>query len=607
MSEELKDKLTRVSRGPGVYLMKDAADRILYVGKARNLKSRLASYFSSRRHEDTKTAVLLERIRDFETIVTATEQEALILESTLIKAHQPRYNVILRDDKRYPVLRMDTTSPYPNLTIVRRIVKDGALYFGPYPSGKAVRQTLQLINKTFKLRKCRKSKFQHRSRPCLHCQMGQCLGPCCVEVPPEVYDEMVREVVLFLSGRTPDLIRKIEAEMMAAAEAQEFERAATLRDKLFSLRHIAEKQVVVSSDLRDRDVLGITRQGGRCVLTLLIIRGGYLVGHRHFDFKESIAPDDEIITAFIRQYYEEAQSLPGELLLPTLIADAPLLAEWLRELKGSRIRFLFPRRGEKTQLIAMARQNAENHLKDLLAASDAEQSLLERLQRHLKLERIPYRIECFDNSHTYGSNAVSGMVVFEAGKPRKSEYRTYKMRQRSGPDDYASMAEVIGRRFKSGNRGTPMPDLVMVDGGRGQLQIAREVLAALGLEGQIHLIAIAKKDERRGETLDKIFLTNRTNPVNFGRDRDLLLFLQRIRDEAHRFAIGFHRRQRRKAAVSSALDAIAGIGEKRKRALLRQFGGLEGIRSASMAELLAVPGMTRPAAEAVKSGLADIP
>jgi excinuclease ABC subunit C len=606
MLEPLKEKLSRVSRGPGVYLMKDAADRILYVGKALNLRSRLSSYFIKRHHEDLKTAVLLEHIRDFETIVTATEQEALILESTLIKQHQPRYNVILRDDKRYPVLRLDTTSPYPNLTIVRRIVRDGALYFGPYPSAKAVRQTLQLINKTFQLRKCRKGKFQHRSRPCLHCQMGQCLGPCCVQVSPEVYEEMVREVVLFLSGRTTDLIRKIEADMVAAAAEQEFERAAVLRDKVRSLRHIAEKQVVVSPDLKDRDVLGIARSGERCTLTLLIIRGGYLMGQRHFDFKNCIAPDDEMATAFIRQYYEKEPSLPEELLLPTAVADAPLLAQWLKESKGGRLRILFPRRGEKTRLVALAEQNAENHLKELVAAGNAERRLLERLQRRLKLDSLPMRIECFDNSHIQGANPVSGMVVFEEGKPKKSDYRTYKMRLDSGPDDYALMAEVMGRRFKPGNREMPIPDLVMVDGGRGQLQIARKVLASLGLEGQFALVAIAKKDERRGETRDKIFLRDRANPVNFGDAEDLLLFLQRIRDEAHRFAIGFHRRQRRAAAIGSVLDSIPGIGERRKRALLKRFGGLEGIRAASMAELLSVSGMTRPAAEALKRALVDI-
>lgn len=603
MSESLREKLAQVSKGPGVYIMKDAEGSVIYVGKARSLKSRLASYFVQHDRANIKTGVLLAKISTFDTIVTATEQEALILESNLIKRYRPRYNVILKDDKRYPVLRLDTTSPYPNLTVVRKMGRDGALYFGPYASAKAMHQTVKFINKTFKLRKCRQSKFSNRSRPCLQYQMGQCLGPCCLQVDHAVYDDMVREVVLLLSGRTPDLIRKIKKEMTIAAERQDFERAALLRDKMFSIQHITEKQVVVTRDLKDRDVLALARSGNLSVITLLMIRGGYLIGYRHFEFREPLHTDDEMARGFIRQYYEEALQMPGELLLPFKIEDAFLLEEWLENLKGNRIHIRYPQRGEKVKLVDMARQNAENRLKEIRSDAAGERELLHRLQNRLNLNRLPVRIECFDNSNTYGTNPVSGQVVFENAKPRKKAYRTYKIRNVSQPDDYASMAEVLGRRFGQSQNKEPLPDLLMVDGGKGQLGIACSVIGALGLDGKFDILGIAKKDEKKGEAHDKIFLRGRANPVNFGRDGDLLLFLQRIRDESHRFALSFHRRQRRAAALHSELDLIPGIGKKRKLALMKQFGGIEKIRGASIADLLSVPGMNRVAAEAVKNGL----
>ncbi|MFH0729742.1 MAG: excinuclease ABC subunit UvrC [Pseudomonadota bacterium] len=605
MFESLREKLVQVSKGPGVYLMKDAEGRVIYAGKARNLKSRLASYFAHQDPANIKTGILVTKISSFDTIVTATEQEALILESTLIKRYRPRYNVILKDDKRYPVLRLDTTGPYPNLTVVRKMVKDGAHYFGPYSSAKAVHQTVKFINKTFKLCKCRKSKFNNRSRPCLQHQMGQCLGPCCLKVDQSVYDDMVHEVMLLLGGRTPDLIRKIKREMTAAADAQNFEQAAVLRDKMFSIEHITEKQVVVTHDFKDRDVLAIARSNDVSVITLLVIRGGYLIGSRHFEFVDAIVTDDEMARGFIRQYYEAAHQIPSELLLPLEFEDALLLEDWLEKLKGKRIHILFPQRGEKVRLVAMARQNAENRLKELRSTAVGEVALLHRLKNRLGLRQLPVRIECFDNSNIQGTHPVSGQVVFENAKPSKPDYRTYKIRSVSEPDDYASMAEVLGRRFGQTETDGPLPDLLMVDGGKGQLNIACSVITSLGLEGKFDILGIAKKDEKKGEAHDKIFLQGRVNPVNFGREGDLLLFLQRIRDESHRFAISFHRRQRRMSALHSELDSIPGIGKKRKHALLNHFGSVEKIRNASFEELLSVPGMNRSAAEAVKNGLTD--
>jgi excinuclease ABC subunit C len=605
VSESLREKLLQVSKGPGVYLMKDAEGSVIYVGKARNLKSRLGSYFVNQDRADVKTGILVTKIVTFDTIVTATEQEALILESNLIKRYRPRYNVILKDDKRYPVLRLDTASPFPNLAVVRKMAKDGALYFGPYSSAKAVHQTVKFINKTFTLRKCNKSKFNNRSRPCLRYQMGQCLGPCCLKVDKTVYDDMVREVILLLSGRTPDLIRKIKKEMLDAAAAQDFEQAALLRDKMFSIEHITEKQVVVTHDLKDRDVLAMARSNDLSVITLLTLRSGYLIGYRHFEFRETIVTDEELASGFIRQYYEETQQMPGELLLPLQIEDAALLEGWLEKLKGTSIHILFPQRGEKVRLVAMARQNAENRLKEIRSAAVGERDLLHRLQKRLSLKQLPVRIECFDNSNIFGANPVAGKVVYENSKPKKRHYRTYKIRSVSDPDDYASMAEVLGRRFGQTETNEPLPDLLMVDGGKGQLNIACKVIASLGLEGKFDILGIAKKDEKKGEAHDKIFVPGRANPISFGREGDLLLFLQRIRDESHRFAISFHRRQRWSEAFHSKLDSIPGIGNKRKQALLKYFGGIDKIRHASIEELLFVPGMNRSSAEAVKNALAE--
>ncbi|MDX9785974.1 MAG: excinuclease ABC subunit UvrC [Desulfobacterales bacterium] len=605
MSESFREKLLHVSKGPGVYLMKDTEQTILYVGKARNLKARLSSYFVNQSQTDIKTVVLISKIASFDTIVTATEQEALILESNLIKQYRPRYNVILKDDKRYPMIRLDTTNPYPNLTIVRKTAKDGALYFGPYSSAKAVHQTLNLINKTFQLRKCGKSKFSNRSRPCLNYQMGRCLGPCCLPVDAAAYDDMVHEVVLFLGGRTPDLIRKIRAAMTTAAGVQDFEKAAVLRDKMYSIQHITEKLVVVTRDQKDRDVLALSRTPDLSVMTLLTIRSGYMVGYRHFEFQETIATDEEMAAAFIRQYYEQAQQAPEEILLSIAIEEAPLLENWLKDQKGKKISILCPQRGEKWKLVRMAKENADNRLNDLRMAATFEKELLYRLQQRLKLKRYPARIECFDNSNTYASNPVSGMVVFENGRAKKSDYRSYKLRTVAAPDDYAGMAEVLTRRFDKKNDLMPYPNLLMVDGGKGQLQIACSVLTSLGLENDFDILGIAKKDEKRGEVKDKIFLPGRANPVNFGREEDLLLFLQRIRDESHRFAVSFHRRQRGSTAIESILDTVPGIGKKRKEALLKKFGSIAEIRTASNTALLSVPGMNRAAIKTLRNTLSD--
>jgi excinuclease ABC subunit C len=601
----LLQKLARAPVDPGVYLMKDPEGEVIYVGKARNLKKRLAAYFNRGAQPDLKTGVLVSKIAAFDTIVTRTEKEALILESTLIKRHRPRYNVILKDDKRYPALRLNVAHPYPNLTIVRKIRKDDALYFGPFASAGAVRQTLKIVNKTFKLRKCSDREFKTRTRPCLNCQMQGCLAPCCRDIDRAAYEDMVHEVILFLKGRAPDLVRKVRQDMLAAAQAEEFERAAQLRDKMFALEKTIERQIAVTTDLKDRDVIVAARADGLSLVSLLSVRGGFLQGSRHFAFADTLATEAELIRAFIGQYYEDAPHIPGELLVPEMPDDSDLLADWLHARRGRRVRILRPLRGEKARLIELARQNADNELRERLAASASQRSLLEGLQRRLRLKRLPRRIECFDNSNIGGTAAVAGMVVFEDAKAAKEAYRKFRIQTAGQPNDYAHMAEVLTRRLREDGREAPLPDLLMVDGGKGQLNIALEVIRNLGLENAFDVIGIAKKDETRGDTADKIFQPGRANPVNWGREGRLLLFLQSIRDEAHRFAITYHRRERNRNALESALDAVPGVGPQRKRMLLKHFGGVQNIRAATLQELASLPGMTLKTAETLQQALGE--
>ena len=598
----VEEKLSRTTHEPGVYLLKDAQGLIIYIGKARDLRKRLAAYFKNSAGTDMKTGVLINKISDFDTIITGTEKEALILESNLIKRYRPRYNVILKDDKRYPSLRLDPKEKYPSFTIVRKIGEDDAVYFGPFASAHAVRETLKTVNKTFKLRKCRAKDFKTRTRPCLHCQMEGCLAPCCLDVDPQVYQEQVNEAIMFLKGRTTDLVVKIKKQMNTAAQAQEFEKAARLRDKMFSLERTIEKQIAVTTDFQNRDVFAIARLDGHALVTVLNVIGGFLKGSQHFSFEETMSTDEEAIGTFIRQYYEKTVSLPEELLVSINLQDARLIEDWFKSVKGQKVKIFCPRRGEKAKLLEMAIRNAENELKGVVEARSAEMDLLVRLQKKLKLSRLPQRIECFDNSNISGTEAVASMVVFERGQAKKSAYRQFKIKTVDKHDDYAYMAEVLNRRLKNltplqGSE--PFPDLLMVDGGKGQLNIALAVIKEFALLDQLPIIAIAKKDEKRGETRDKIFIPNRTNPIVFANDLDLLLFLQRMRDEAHRFAITFHRRRRIKTSLQSALDAIPGIGRKRKAILLQHFKSIEKIREADINELNSLPGISRSAAEAV--------
>ncbi len=603
MKDSIRAKLLQAPSNPGVYLFKDETGQFIYVGKARNLKKRLISYFTNFENLDIKSQTLVKKLSFFETIITGTEQEALILESNLIKKHKPKYNIDFKDDKRYPSLRLDVKSQYPTLAIVRKIESDDAVYFGPFASAQSVRQTLRIIHKTFKLRSCKANKFRNRSRPCLNFQMGICLAPCSLDVDKSTYHDVVKEVSLFLKGRTPFLIQKIKKEMLSAAKKQNYETAATLRDKIYALEKTLEKQVSVTTDFKDRDILALARNDQLSIITLLFVRGGFLLGNRHFSLKESLSTEEDLIGAFIKQYYGNTHFIPQEILIPLHLEDAPLIEGWLGNIKGKKVRIILPKRGEKTRLLKMGVQNAENELKNLIVSKNAEINLITRLQRLLKMDKPPKRIECFDNSNISGTSPVAGMIVFEMGKSKKSDYRRYKIKTVSKQNDYAYMAEVLGRRYRRRDGALPPPDLLLIDGGKGQLNISKAILKQLNLKYDFEVIAIAKKDESKGETEDKIYKPGRVNPVNFGKERDLLLFLQRIRNEAHRFALSFHRKQRGKTSMRSALDSIEGIGKKRKETLLKHYGSIPKIRKAARSELAKLPGMNKKVAQAVKTGL----
>jgi len=601
--DELSRKVKFVAGQSGVYLMKDAQGRILYVGKARNLRKRLQSYFQKQRPHDPKTTVMLTRVVDFETLLTGNEKEAFILESSLIKRHRPRYNVNLKDDKRYPSLKLDLDEPYPHLAIVRKIQNDGARYFGPYASSAAVRETLKFIHKTFRLRKCKTTTFMNRSRPCLNYQMGLCLAPCCLEVDPHAYDAMVKEVIDFLLGRTPALIRKIKHQMKAAARDQDFETAAQLRDKMFALGKTLEKQVTITTDFKDRDVVSLFSDDGICVVTLMNVRSGFLQSIRHFFFEETIGRDDEQLASFLEQYYSSAGFLPLEIVVSHQPVEKEYLEELLAKKKGRKVSLMAGLRGDRAKLLAMAAENAKVELEARKRAIDSRLEMLSRLQKRLDMETLPQRIECFDNSNWSGTQPVAAMVVFVDGQPLKDSYRRYKIRFKGRPDDYAYMAEVIGRRYAKEAPDTPLPDLLLVDGGKGQLNVALGILKKRRMTGKFCVAGIAKKDPGKGEHQDKIYLAGRANAVQFGRDMDLLLFLQRIRDEAHRWAIGYQRKRRQMTGMHSELDQIAGIGPKRKSMLLKHFGGVDQIRRASLEALAALPGITPQLARTMKSAL----
>ena len=587
---------------PGVYLMKDADGTVIYVGKAVNLKKRLLSYIQRYPHPEPKTRVLVQKIRDIETMLTGTENEALILESTLIKRYRPRYNVILKDDKRYPSLKIDLREPFPRLALVRRLEPDGALYFGPFSSSGALHQTMQWIHRIFPLRKCRDTVFRSRQRPCLQYQIGRCLGPCCLPVDPAVYSRLVDEVVLFLRGEGRALMDRIEADMQEAAQRQDFESAIVLRDKLAAIRRVVEQQVVVTADGLDRDVVALAEEGDQSVITVMKIRKGQLVENRHFHFSEAVGSLPVLLGNFLSQYYErDAAGMPDEVLVPEKPESASLLQKHLRTMGNRRLVLRKARDPIHKQLMVLASQNAAGELNARISRREYRLDILRRIQEKLGMDKLPERIACIDHSHWQGEEPVSSIVVFFRGEPYPAEYRKYRIRQTQRSDDYGAMREILQRRFRRASARLPHPDLLLVDGGRGQLHAAQQVLSELGLSATVAFAAIAKGDERIRD--DRIFLPDQPDPIDLSRDKDILLLFQRIRDEAHRTAVSFHRSRNRSSHLRSLLDTIPGIGPKRKKMLLEHFGDIDTIRNTPSEDIAALPGMSRNAAEKVKAFL----
>ena len=627
----LAEILDRLPTSPGVYLMKDKRGKIIYVGKAANLRTRVRQYFQPASGDVRAFVPLLEGIvADIETVVTGNEKEALLLENNLIKRHQPRFNVKLTDDKNYLVLRLDPRAAWPRLEVVRKMADDGARYYGPYHSATACREALRVVNRHFQLRICTDHTLTSRKRPCLQYQIKRCLAPCVLPVPPDDYAEQVRFVGLFLEGKSDELLDDLRLRMKDAAGRTAFERAATLRDQVRALESVLESQRVVLDTFADQDVLGFHREGQAVEIVVLFVRQGKLVGNRAFSFGKQEFPDDEILSSFLGLFYDLQATPPAEVLLPFAIADADVKAEWLAEKRDKernrKVEILTPQRGPRRALVELARKNAAASFVTRRDRGKDTEATLGRLQRRLGLAKIPRTIECFDISHVQGTDPVASMVVFEDGEPAKARYRTYRIKRATGGDDFASMYEVLSRRFRRARESTTeddpwrLPDLLVVDGGKGQLGVALAAARDVGIDirpgAGLPIVALAKERESvvaepkpatqqpnsRSATSrpDRVFLAHGKDPIPIGPTSAEMFVLARLRDEAHRFAVGFHRSLRKRRTLRSALSSIPGVGPIRQRALLRHFGSLKKVGEATFEELLAAPGMTESAAGAVR-------
>jgi excinuclease ABC subunit C len=609
-AEQLKALPTR----PGVYLMKDEAGHVIYVGKATSLRNRVRSYFGSPASMEPKTRRLVEHIADFEFIVTNSEQEALVLESTLVKRHQPYFNIRLKDDKHYPYLKVDLADPFPRVYITRKVEKDGARYFGPYASAGSVRITMDLIKRLFPYRSCTKAITGTDPRPCLEYFIHRCIAPCTAYCTQEEYAEVVQHVIKFLDGRTEEVVRELSDKMQASSESFDYERAALYRDQIQAVQRVSERQMMATTRPADMDVFGLARTDDEACVQVFFVRGTKVIGRDHFTLQGvRDEPDGRVLSSFLQQFYNSALHVPREVLLPAAPDDSALLSAWLGGRRGSGVRVRDPRQGEKRRLVQLANDNARETLDMLrvkrLADAGKTQAALEELQDQLDLPGIPKRIECYDISNTQGTNSVASMVVFIDGHPKPQEYRRFKVKTVEGANDFASMAEVLRRRFKraaesrqTGDDSDPktaswasLPDLLIVDGGKGQLGAAVDAMRDLGVS-DIPTAGLAKENE-------ELFMAEVDGPIVLPRNSQGLYLVQRIRDEAHRFAITFHRQLRGKQSIHSTLDDVNGIGPKRKKALIRAFGSVRAIREAAIDDLAGAPGMTRALAEKVKAAL----
>ena len=616
VSPELQEQLDALPTKPGVYIMKAADGAILYVGKAINLRARVRSYFHTSAGHSPKIDRLVAHIAHVDFIVTASELEALILESNLIKRHRPKYNVRLKDDKRYPYIKVTWQEDFPKVLIVRRMEQDSARYFGPFTASWAVQQTLHTLRRVFPYLTCNRTITGQDERACLYLDLGLCLGPCIGAVDKEKYRAMIDGLCRFLEGKSDQIVADLEAQMQTAAEAWDFEQAAAYRDQLAAIQRVIEHQKIVSPAMADQDVVAFARADGDACVQVFFIRNGRLIGREYFVLDGTAEETDtEVVASFVKQFYDEAAYVPPEILLPHEIGEALVIQDWLRRRRGDKVVLKVPRRGHKRDLVEMAAENASETLSHLRAQwlldEGRQTSALSELQEHLHLEAAPNRIECYDISTLQGQATTGSMVVFVKGVPRKSDYRRFKIRTVEGSDDYASMREMLRRRFRRVVEPAPqalqgpgakkgawdlLPNLLVVDGGRGQLNVALEVLDEFGLRDQVPAIGLAKQEE-------EVFVPERAAPLRLPRTSEGLYLLQRVRDEAHRFAISYHRGVRRRQTIRSQLDDVPGIGPKRRSALLKHFGSIDAIRAADVEALAAVPGMTRKAAEQVKEYL----
>lgn len=631
----LEEKLQNLPDQPGVYLMKDSRGHIIYVGKAVSLRSRVRSYFQKGAKDD-KTVLMVRSIADLETIVTHTELEALILESTLIKKHRPRFNIILRDDKNYPYLKFDLKSEFPRLEVTRRLKKDGSTYYGPYIPAGGMWEMLSLIRRTFPLASCRKELNPEKpERPCIQHQIGRCLAPCSSEIDRTAYQDMVGQVRLFIEGKNHDLLDMLKQRMEEASENMEYERAAELRDRIAKIEGAFEKQKMISPGFENQDVIGMVSEGGQANIQVLFVRNGMLLGRKDFPLSDvGNMAQEELLADFLNQFYAKEMVLPQEVLLPYEVADREVFERWLTDKRGAKVEVAVPQRGRKRELVQMASDNAAQALREQTLSRRSKERVLLHLQEELGLTHLPRRIEAFDISNIQGTEAVASMVSFENNLPDKRNYRKFKIKTVTGQDDFASMAEVIKRHYaKAGEEGR-LPDLILIDGGKGQLNAALDALREIGIFNPLYyereraitppllqgedrgeggfskevlrklpdIIGLAKA--RSGEQgaqreFERVFLPGVEEPIILDPASAVTHLVARVRDEAHRFAITYHRKLREKKAVRSELDDIPGIGPTRKKALLRHFGSVEKIKQATVEELGAVKGMSKKAGEEV--------
>lgn len=604
----IQEELKKLPGKPGVYLMHDEKDQIIYVGKAISLKNRVRQYFQSSRNKSAKIEQMVKHIRSFEYIVTDSELEALVLECNLIKEHRPKYNTMLMDDKGYPFIRVTVEEDYPRVLLAREMKRDKSRYFGPYTSAGAVKDTIELIRKIYHIRNCNRNlpKDTGKERPCLNYHIGQCKAPCQGYISKEEYSGYIADVIRFLNGHYDEVLKSLEAQMQEASEKLEFEKAIEYRELLTSVRHIAQKQKITSHHGEDRDVVAVAKEEADAVVQIFFIRGGRLIGRDHF-FVQNAQGDskEELLTTFIKQFYAGAVVVPPEIMLPQELAETQILEEWLSARRGHRVRFVVPKKGSKEKLVELAKKNARMVLdtdRERLKREEGRTiGAVKELENLLGLSKIT-RMEAFDISNTSGFHSVGSMVVYEKGKPKRSDYRKFKIKSVDGPDDYASMKEVLTRRFLHGIKEQEekkelgsfqvFPDLILMDGGKGQVHIAEQVLEELRIN--IPVCGMVKDDYHRTRGL---YYKEQELPID--KNSEGFKLITRVQDEAHRFAIEFHRKLRSAGQVHSVLDEITGIGPARRKALMKHYMGIDAIRNAQIEELRSVPSMDERSARAV--------